>query len=223
MNILERCKMIAGDASLGPWKTENLTGFFQRFRPFGNGLNQIFDGVVMGEEIWERLIQIYRATENSYTPGDMYFVVRRPITASPIEVIELAKAHFAKMAEIAEVQRDEALKESINNLEYSICTTKSGCSKSLIYEDSLEAYIDDVKTDFVMSLVFDQSEAIELMEGFYSIANDLYLRDFILWPLNACHCHVFEPFQPYFELWRRGIRFRFEKDMQITIVLPQMI
>src|SRR4051812_39128360 len=62
--MFRRWKALAGDELPRPWREENMAGFFQCFRPHGDGLATAFEGVVGADEILPRLMAVYQATAN---------------------------------------------------------------------------------------------------------------------------------------------------------------
>ncbi|MCC2668863.1 MAG: hypothetical protein K0Q72_1334, partial [Armatimonadetes bacterium] len=52
---------LSGDDCSTPWEEEeNLGMFFQGFRPHGEGVEAVFEGVVGREELLPRLLEVYR-------------------------------------------------------------------------------------------------------------------------------------------------------------------
>src|SRR5438309_1359746 len=99
--ILSRWKSLAGATSEEPWTSENLAGFFQTFRPHGDHLADVFEGVVGASDILPRLMEVYEATAEGYERGDAYFIVKNPKPLSVEHARELASLHLQSMGEIA--------------------------------------------------------------------------------------------------------------------------
>src|SRR6185369_13799421 len=58
--MFARWKKLLGDTSEIPWTApEYMVGFFQGFRPHGDGLAAAFEGVVGADEILPRLMEVY--------------------------------------------------------------------------------------------------------------------------------------------------------------------
>lgn len=57
-----------------------------------------------------------------------------------------------------------------------------------------------------------ESKTFELHKAFMSIANDAELAYYVMWPLFAKEAEIWEPFEPYFKLWSRGVKIRLAED-----------
>ena len=66
-----------------------------------------------------------------------------------------------------------------------------------------------------------ESLGTNLSEPLYFTACDALLRDFLRWPLLADHALGDDPFQPYFQLWRHGIKYRVFRNDQVDFYLPR--
>ncbi|MFO0891096.1 MAG: hypothetical protein U0790_18370, partial [Isosphaeraceae bacterium] len=103
--MLDLWKRIAGDTSPRPWTEDNLAGFLQRFRPDGTGVAAAFEGMVGGDEIVPRLMEVYRATETAWDAEDGcdgYFIVRDPAPMSSDHATDLLRLHLGNLAAMSE-------------------------------------------------------------------------------------------------------------------------
>ncbi len=58
-------------------------------------------------------------------------------------------------------------------------------------------------------------------EACYFIACDSMLRDYVLWPTYQAVTPAEDPFACYFELWRRGVKWRVFQEDRVDIYLPR--
>src|SRR5439155_20824296 len=82
---------------------DNNFGLFQRFRPLGRGVEQVFVGVPKGAEFVKRLLSVYASTSHAAWAEDMYFVVRAPIGSTVTEIKELGSRLLTEMRALAAV------------------------------------------------------------------------------------------------------------------------
>lgn len=214
--ILQRWKSLIGYTAPGPWNEDHMEGYFQHFRPDGRGVEAVFEGVQLAEEILPRLMQVYEATARDFAPSDWYFEVKRPLASSAAEAQRLLEDDLGKMAEIARFQKDAELLASLDPLPSIRVEAGRGPPKQTD-RSSFELHLSDAISDFVLSLKPRKSHALLLHEALSSIAASDKLADYILWPLYREASPVEEPFGPTFEMWRRGIDWSFEDDGRVRV------
>lgn len=198
------------------WKDEDdLFAFFDCFRPDGTGVEKIFAGVVGGEEIIPRLLRVFECTGEGFK-RDMYFIVRRPVRATPDTLTELTAKHLDKIEQIAidHVPELASLFQPRPRIEI---TSKPPPQRTLPDYEAPETVIYDAVGDWFSELEPDESDALLLGEAFYSIACDYNIARYLLWPLYQQSTDIEEPFAPYFELWTRGARPWFERPGQVIV------
>ncbi|MFI5455639.1 MAG: hypothetical protein ACHRXM_09325 [Isosphaerales bacterium] len=103
--ILGRWKALAGDTSEKPWDPDNLGGFFQQFRPLGEGLEAAFEGVVGADEILPRLLEVYPVTADGWRSDeayDAYFIVHNPRPISASRAKDLIGLYLESVAAMAQ-------------------------------------------------------------------------------------------------------------------------
>jgi hypothetical protein len=206
-SILDRWKRMAGSRSSKPWSKDDLVGFFQAFRPFGQDIPRALESVSGANEIVPRLLRIYSATAPGWNERDAYFVVRNPTPVSQDQIRNLVLAHIQRFAEIAKHIGSIKLMEILERPPEIVVV--QGQTPWPPSPDSVETLMYDVRTDFMASLTPSLSDALLLDEALYSIACDYFLRDYVLWPLYVPSSSVVEPFGPYFEMWIHGVGLRF--------------
>lgn len=223
MTKLERLaywKEVAKVTSPEIWIDEyrDLFGYFQRFRPHGDGLAEVFKGVVKGAEILERLLPFFDHTSD-WTGA--YFVVASPVPSTESEVADLVRRHLDSIREIA----NEAGDDTLDEVESILGTTQLQFSDTPIERqptfdpDSPDVFIYDVMTDWFSDLEPVESEGLLLREAAYSMTADYFLSHYALWPLYADATTVEDPFAASFQLWIRGVSFAI-LDQRVRIHKP---
>jgi hypothetical protein len=220
--MLERWKALAGDTSPGPWAPDHMAGFFQRFRPDGRGLPQAFEGVVGGDEILPRLLEVYRATADGWRGGgdyDGYFVVRNPGPTPASRAEDLIRRHLGRVAAMAEAVGDDELASLLGRpLRVEVAEGEAPWPPG---EDAPESLIYEATGEFMGSLTPLESDALLMREGLYTIACDYNLQYHCLWPLYRHASTIEEPFGPYFDLWKQGFGYRFMSEADVRVYVPE--
>ena len=100
--MLSRWRTLVGGDPKDRWDEAHMAGFFQCFRPTGKGVEAAFDGVELGAEILARLLEVYRVTENSWHPNDVfqYFIIRDPPPVSAAATRRMAQAYVDKLLQM---------------------------------------------------------------------------------------------------------------------------
>jgi hypothetical protein len=231
MDKLERLaywKTVAADASraVDPefaaklesdvWKNEDdLFGFFCLFQPDGKGVERAFIGVVGGDEILQRLLKVYEYTQEN---SELYFIVRRPIPATPERLIDVTVQYLEKNRQIARAFGDAALVRLLEVLP-EIRIKREGIPQRFATEFTSmpEAIVCDAICDWLRELAPIPSHALLMKEAFYSIACDYCIAHHFMWPLYRHSTDIEEPFAAYFELWTHGAQPWFEKPGLVNV------
>lgn len=98
--LLEKCHRLAESEPV-ELNADSLIGFFQTFRPDGAALAGLFDDLDAGDQLHDRLQQLYRAAGDDRRPDgvrDAYFVVRRPPPIDSGLACKLAQPWFKRLA-----------------------------------------------------------------------------------------------------------------------------
>jgi hypothetical protein len=207
-----------GSCSPKARSNDDLVGFFQAFRPYGQDLPRALEGVVRAEEILPRLLQIYAATAPGWDERDAYFVVRTPNPLFQDQARDLVLAHVQRFAEIAkEVGAVELLGILQPSPEIDVVEGHAPWPPD---PDGVENLMYDARADFMASLAPIASDALLLDDALYHLACDYFLRDYVLWPLYRQSSKVVEPFGPYFEMWKHGVGLRFVRTDLIKAFVP---
>lgn len=176
----------------------DLIGLFQYFRPDGEGVEAIFAGHPFGDAILERIRKCYAHTREGYAESDAYFIPRPKESCSQTMAINLLNRHLLEMRKIAERLHVDELVDLIANSTPVRVRTRAELDEGALNDDSPEAWLYDIATDFMGSLSPHESPLLQLRDAMYSIANDMFLRNYLLWPLYADSYPDSEPFLPAF-------------------------
>jgi hypothetical protein len=225
MNTLERLaywKTVAGDTSNRVWDNieDDLYAFFQRFRPLGQNVEKVFEGVERGQEILARLLPFYEHTKEG-AENDAYFVVREPIIVSRPDLLALVTEYLGKVNEIANASGVEELITVLSSMPIEL--QKGQPPSHTAQADQTYASIYDTVTDWFIDIEPVQSDALLLHEAFYSMACDYQLSQYIMWPLYQDKAPVKDPFMPYYQLWKRGAELRFSGKESLTVYAPALV
>jgi len=218
--ILKRWQEAAGEHGAQSWGEDDLYGFFQRFRPGGEKLDEALLPLPNGRPVYDRLKEIYAATSIGWKDNetsDGYFVVRNPPPIKPSEIESLIREYLGTVAEIAALAGAAELAEP---LQVATFTFASGPAPESPDRHDTELSIYDTLCDWVASLETAPSELADLREAFYSIACDYPLSWYLMWPWYAAATAIEDPFQPYFQLWRHGIEYRFDGPSSVIVYVP---
>jgi hypothetical protein len=213
--VLARWKKLAGDRSPGAWKDEeDVSGLLEQFRPGGEGIEAVFEGIERGDEVCARLREVYQATERGGV--GLYFIPVPAVTPERAEVEALLHGHVGRLREMAAALEDAeamAVLETMPEVEWvegELPQDEEG--------KEWEAYLVDVRIDFTIDTIKAvRSHALLLEEALYMATTSPAVRDYVLWPLYRDSSPVEEPFGPEFELWKRGIEWAFRRPGTIAV------
>ncbi|MBI2804774.1 MAG: hypothetical protein HYX68_07300 [Planctomycetes bacterium] len=194
---------------------DDLFGFFDCFRPHGAGLEKVFADVVGGDEILQRVLRIYQSKETATAFG--YFVIRRPIPATPERLVELTTQHLDKMLQIAISFDDAWLARELEKVVEIKIKRETISQKTRCDPDAREGYVYEVTGDWFRELEPMPSDALWMREAFYSIACDYNIARYLMWPLYRHATEIADPFAPYFELWTHGALPYFGEPGLVTV------
>lgn len=209
-----------------PWTSkDDLAFFFQRFRPDGEGIAE-FCSDMNCDAIAPRLIEMFRATANSYKSGnsvDPYFVVRDVPSSSEEELKPLALAYIESLKRISprcednEADEDEFVSmESYFELSPIIEIARG--EKAPLESSDIEISVYLALNDYFAACKISK-EASLLTEALYTMANNYNLSHYVLWPMlqETLDKTLEDPYSKYFELWRRGVNPFFEDDHKCVL------
>jgi hypothetical protein len=218
--LFHRWQTLVGAEGRAWMEPANLGGFFQYFRPTGVGVERALEGLPLADRVLPRLLNIYAATsagwEQHRTIFD-YFRVHHPPIISRQQAEELVWKYFQSLREISIEVADDELLARLDHYQTTQFVAKPAPEGS---DADLDVWTRDVETDYLLGLEREQSQILLMKEGIWTMANDLELMYYVLWPLYERSSDLIEPFAPYFELWRRGVAVRFGDDLVIRGYAP---
>lgn len=192
-------KELVGDDGPSAWDRCSTYGFFQRFRPDGAGLDKVFSAFPNGENYLERLRGIYAATNGRECENDAYFIVRSPIASSLAEAEAFGWKFLRNLQQIAMAVSDQELLDTvfaIDNIQISPISADA-------YRADQHICVYEVVGDWLGRVRDPLAPVSALDEGYYSIACDYWLAEYLRWPSYEHICDL-DIFAPYYELWLRG-------------------
>lgn len=220
-DVLALWQRLGGDPGDRPWDADHAYGFFESFRPDGEGLEAAISPLPEGDAVLERLRLVFAATAGGYPRApdtyDGYFIVRRPALVPPAEALGHARLFLDNVAAIADLSGDREFGSLLRDASLS-CVV--GAAPGGAERHDVDHTIYAILCDWESSLVRNPPWVHELEEAFYSIACDYYLAWHLMWPWLRGASTVEEPFRPYFELWRRGVSLRFQSESAAVLYLP---
>tara|TARA_R110002049_G_scaffold27321_2_gene94241 strand:+ start:453670 stop:454446 length:777 start_codon:yes stop_codon:yes gene_type:complete len=206
-------------------QADSLIGLFQSFRPDGEGLAGAFDQVSSGEQLRERLQTLFDVAGDDRRPQggrDAYFVVRNPQPIAPDVAHQKAIQWIEGLTELAlmlgDVETVGAL-QPIPKIRVLEGIPPKHPRREEEKSELLKAFQNDV-TMLTARIDAADPHAAVLRQAYYFIACDAMLRDYLMWPLYAQAAAVDDPFEPYFQLWRCGVKYRIFGESQIDLYLP---
>lgn len=206
-------------------------GFFQSFRPDGTGLAGVFEGLSAADDLHERLEDLFEAAGDDRRPQggrDAYFVVRKPAEIAP-KLVEMAGtqwvsrlAQFAKELGHTEAADTLSKVETIRVLEgIPPKHPKQEHDKSNLLRLLKDQAPQWLKEWGQTKVAPSHQIAESLLPAFYFINCDPMLRDYLMWPLYRESLSVAEPMEPYFQLWKHGVKWRVYQETQVDLYMPR--
>ncbi|MEM7049639.1 MAG: hypothetical protein AAF604_08270 [Acidobacteriota bacterium] len=213
--LLDLWKEVAGLPDNVSWNEDSLYGYFQRFRPHGGDIPKAFESLDRGSEVLARVMGVFAATAEGFAPGDAYFIVRAPLPASDDDLVALARRQLTAWAVIGEEMEDEEIIGWASSAAKVRVVRKA--PEDATFETERAAALYDLLTDWAFGSDPSESNASLMGEAFYSIACDPYLTQHLTWPWHRDNSDAEEPFEPHFELWRRGARLAYLDNGEIEV------
>jgi hypothetical protein len=219
-DIFRDWQRLAGDLAAKPWGRDEIFGFFQRFRPTGDGLEDALLPLPQGRAILDRIRPVFLVTSDGWQNAesfDAYFIVRKPAPIDPATAEALVRSHLTNVAEIASsanvVELVDLLREPTLSISHESPPQTQG-------PHDTDTFIDDTLCNWEGSLSPDPAGITGLQEAFYSIACDYNVARHLMWPWFAKSTDLQEPFLPYFNLWLHGVTYRFVGPSTATVFIP---
>ncbi|ALU88769.1 hypothetical protein Hrubri_1560 [Herbaspirillum rubrisubalbicans M1] len=192
-----------------------LAGFFNRYRPDGEGLKKLLAESGVEGEVLSRIQKIFLVTAPHWRPSDLYFVIRRYDYIKPQSALEIVQNYLEGFGLFAEHNGDSELASILKSLKFT-----SKVSNASALDDDVSLMMYECLTDFLAVHQENKNELFLLKEALYSMANDYFLLAYALWPAMNFSGNLRSAFDSYFDVWRYGIRIQFFKGGHVSVELP---
>lgn len=182
-------------------------GVFQGYRPAGEGVEAVFEGMPDAAEYAARIRAVCRAADHDDWARDAYFVVRRRRPAPSVDLIAAGHDLLSGLKLIAEIVARSGrpeLKEYLGRVRQVEVGPPGTGDRG--HDD--HALVHEGVGDYLGSLDDDDHPAVRLREGFYSVACDYWLAWYLQWPYYRTWVER-DVFRPYYELWASGCEVAF--------------
>ncbi|MDB4339148.1 apolipoprotein acyltransferase [Rubripirellula sp.] len=223
-DLISRCLQLTNNDETQPVTPESLIGFFQCFRPDGKAIEEIFTELDQGNDLLERLEELYYSAGDDRRPSggrDAYFVVRRPKPIEPAQTEQLGLSWLNGIRQLA-VKLDQT--EIANSLrEFPEIRILEGLPpKHPKAESEQPNLLRSILAAGEMTATISAGPVAEsLRQAYYFIACDPMLRDYLMWPFYRSSTQLNDPFASYFQLWQHGVKYRIFGETQVDFYLPR--
>ena len=212
-------------------EADSLIGLFQNYRPDGKGLRGLFSDLApwldqeIGLELEARLERLFEVAGDDRRPQggrDAYFVVRRPPPISVEQATTWATKWVSSLAELAINVGDSETAEVLDPLP-GIRVLEGVPPKHPRSNDEKTTFLSAMQQSVpsILERVDAGHAPAALRQAYYFISCDPMLRDYLMWPLFRSATAIRDPFLPYFELWRHGVKYRIFQEKQMDLYLPR--
>ena len=210
--LLQRCCRIAGGS--GVWATDDLSQFYHRFRPNGEGLEEVFDSVEHGTAIVNRIKAVMKMDG---TDKGMALECRAPKPIDDAKAITLAKKAVANVKQLAIELDDEEISTMFTAREFQIKSGQLSKYRQNSVTDERVCIMCEAVDDI---MIRSDAAAAVMFEAAYTLAHDFPLAYYIQWPAVASDFNTEDPFKPFFDLWCHKVKWRFNKTNTVEVFTP---
>jgi hypothetical protein len=184
---------------------DNLLALFHQFRPDGEGVERVFADIPSGDRYLARLRAVYAITCGEGWANDLYFNVR-PLPAWTSQELRSIGLRF--------VTELRGLAARIGGQELSAYLSRVSDVEVASHDQLDRHHVDNLLVhetvgDWLIGVTDWADPVARLREAYYGIACDYWLANYLSWPYFE-RWHGPDAFQPYFELWRRGVACGFQ-------------
>ncbi len=206
---------------------DSLIGIFQSCRPDGQAIRGLFDELDSGPQLEARLGQLYQAAGDDRRPQggrDAYFVVRNPPPLDPAQAERLANRWLVGVRELATAVGDTATAKILDPIP-AIRVLEGIPPKHPKLDRERSKLLKTLQREAALWVerIDGGPHAATLRPAFYFTACDAMLRDYLMWPLYAPVAGTNDPLEPYFQLWRHGVKYRVFGETQVDLYLPRQL
>ena len=214
--VLRRCQELAGEP--GEWTSDNLSGFLHRFRPKGNGLTELYEGVPFGSEIVKRLKAVMKIDGSD---SGLSLSVNNAIPVDEAKALSIARKFINNMRKLGKELGEEELTDLFPT---TLDLVPRGgdlkkCRDNSVTGDAL-FLLCQIVDEALMGAANHDSAAAVMSEAIYTLVYDFPLVYYIQWPIYADCFRTKDPFQPCFDMWRRRMKWRIIKGGDIEVFFP---
>lgn len=216
--LFKRCQQIAGAQQ--KLNRVGLAGFLNRFRPTGRGLSKLYQDVPHGPEIVQRIKAVMKIDGTNSGP---HLRVNDPLQVTPSQALAIVEKFHRNMRQWGEEIEDEDVGRFFTtelkiNIKQSRRKTFPVSSQMNMAMWSLQGSTYYAIEDCASS----STSAAVMYDAVISLCHDTLLMHYVQWPAFA-HCFkTKDPFQPWFDMWRRRITWRLEKGNVVNVFYSQV-
>jgi len=213
--LLARIRRETGLEISGARDQHILSGLFNRYRPNGEGLDRILAGEAEEGAVRDRIQRVFKLTASSWSPGDIYFVLRRFEPIDESMAVKLVRDHFNGIALLADLTGDVETRDAVRSL-----TVERHSIGGFTLDESVPVLIYECLTDFLAKFQPDLNELFILKEALYSMTNDYFLAAYLLWPVIQASVPLPDVLDAYFAIWRHGLKLDYIADGFVFVRRP---
>jgi len=193
--------------------------FFHYFRPNGVGLKPYFDGYPYGDEIYQRIMEIYDVTLCN-DPSQAYFTVNSPDILTK-DALTVLGEHYVQS--LRNMLSDMKISNVISQEKVDIHIIQGRCP-SEAHKIDTAYYIYELKNDYFNSFKLD-SEFMSLYrcDCIYYMTCSYDLVYYVLWPLISEQSAVDKPYDAGFNLWKSGADTVFIDNKTLNIYVEAFV
>jgi hypothetical protein len=212
----------------GEWGPEQVIGLFQSLRPEGTSLTNIFEDVPFGDDLLSRMRELFAVAGNPRRPEggmDAYFVVRKPTKATAEAVQQASRDWLEQLADLDRSIGDQTLATLLNAQPRIRVLEGQPPKHPRNPEERCELLnlITSLSTRLIDPLRPQHDAMLGLRQAYYFIACDTWLREYLMWPVYRELTGLEDPFEPYFDLWKAGVKFRIFNNQSIDFYMPRNV
>src|SRR5262249_35880590 len=155
-----------------------------RFRPLGDGVEQVFRGVPHSAQYVSRLLPVYHATSGIACAQDMYFVVRTPVTTTTAELQSLGYDFVLGLRDLAAVIGNKELSDYLAQVSAIQVVPKAQLNRT----NNDDTIVLEAIGEWVIAVSDAADQIPQMREAFYSVACDYFLAYYLQWPYLQQRC-----------------------------------
>lgn len=213
--LLERIRVETG-LVVTSWEDEHvLTGMFNQFRPYGDGIERILSDTGVEGAVRSRIKRVYEASAPGCYTTDLYFIVRQPKPLDAPTAMRYAEEYLRGIERLATLLGCSDYGPTLKSLTVTAAndTTVIGAldedNQSMVYE---------CVADFLADFQPDRHELFYLNEALYSMTATYFLMAWMLWPVIQQSTPLPDLLDPYFALWSHGLSLHYAQGNKVYVV-----